>query len=392
MLSLAFAAVASPAAAQQLDTLLPGTTPGYDNPFGVALKRGGQAESASGLSLAGATLAPALTAQTGYDSAPNGAAGSPFGSLAPSLTVTDPEIGLGAFAGLTPQDEFTNPGENSTSRTIAAGLRTAGASNMLTVAAFALAAQETGFALNTIATAKPIAFTVRDARVGDAIISGPFTLTPALSATSYSFPGLPADDRTDTREGFTVTYAAGGPGRLVATVHETQSPARNRQLSASTQEALIGLEDSADALWTFRLLAGVARRRARLGGTLTAPVLEAALDWAPTRFDQLRSTIVREVDDPEQLNAAGYRLTGARLQVRHDAADALTLTAAASLDSAAFFSSTLHETLTTMNAAASWGLNPHLVLTAAYVFNDRQANALRAANEHIVTLGLTWTP
>jgi hypothetical protein len=392
VLSLAFAAVASPAAAQQLDTLLPDIIPGYDNPFGVALNRRSQPESVTGLSLAGATLAPALTAQAGYDSAPNGAAGSPFGSLAPSLTVTDPEIGLGAFAGFTPQDEFTDTSQNSTSRTIAAGLRTGGASNTLTVAAFTLAAQETGFALNTIPTAKPIAFSVRDVRAEDAITSGPFTLAPALSTTSYSFPGLAADDRTDTRETLTVTYAAGGPGRLVATAHATQSPARDRQLSASTQEALIGLEDTADALWTFRLLAGVARRRARLGGTLIAPVLEASLDWAPTRVDQVRSTLVREVDDPDQLNAAGYRLTGVLLSLRHDAAKAVSLTASARVDSASFFGSTLHETLTSTTAAAHWGLNPSLSLTAAYMFNDRQANALRAANEHVVTLWLTWTP
>ena len=33
-----------------------------------------------------------------------------------------------------------------------------------------------------------------------------------------------------------------------------------------------------------------------------------------------------------------------------------------------------------------------LALNAAYEFNDRQANFLRAANEHVVTIGATWTP
>jgi hypothetical protein len=31
-------------------------------------------------------------------------------------------------------------------------------------------------------------------------------------------------------------------------------------------------------------------------------------------------------------------------------------------------------------------------VNAEYRFNDRQANNLRAANEHVVTLGLAWTP
>jgi len=385
--------VVRPAAAQQLDDLLPVAIPGYDRAFGLAAAPSKTpAESATGISLAGASLAPAITLQTGYDSAPNGAAGSPLAAAAPSLTLADPELGLGAFAGLTGQDDITDKAQNLTAATAAAGLRLAGATQTVTLAGLYLATQETGFALDSIATAKPVPYSIADVRLDDAVTTGPFTITPALAATRYRFPGAAADDRTDTRATLTAAYATGGPGRLIATVHATQSAARDAALSATTAEALIGLEDTADALWTWRLLAGAARRRGRLGGSLTVPVLEAALDWAPTREDDIRLLAAREVDDPDQLNAAGYRLTEATFSLRHACAGDVTLSADASLQDATAIGETLRETLTSASAQATWQLSPPLALAATYRFNDRQANELRAANEHILTLGLTWTP
>ncbi len=387
------AIAARPAAAQQLDDLLPVGIPGYDKGFGLAITATkAPAESQTGISLAGASLAPAVTLQTGYDSAPNGAAGSPLVAAAPSLTLADPELGLGAFVGLTGQDDLTDRAQNLTAATVAAGLRLAGATQTVTLAGVYLATQETGFALESIATAKPVPYNVTDARVDDAFTTGPFTITPALAATRYRFPGAAADDRTDSRAALTAAYATGGPGQLIATVHATQSSARDAALSATTAEALIGLEDTADALWTWRLLAGAARRRGRLGGSLTVPVLEAALDWAPTRQDDIRLLAAGEVDDPDQLNAAGYRLSEATISLRHACAGDLTLGATASVQDATAIGDQLRETITSATAQATWQLSPPLALAATYRFNDRQANELRAANEHILTLGLTWTP
>ena len=52
----------------------------------------------------------------------------------------------------------------------------------------------------------------------------------------------------------------------------------------------------------------------------------------------------------------------------------------------------LRETLFSTDDGVQWQLNAALAVQADYVFNDRQANYLRAANEHVVTLGLKWTP
>jgi len=33
-----------------------------------------------------------------------------------------------------------------------------------------------------------------------------------------------------------------------------------------------------------------------------------------------------------------------------------------------------------------------VAISASYAFNDRQANFLNAANQHIFTVGVTWSP
>jgi hypothetical protein len=385
--------VGCPAAAQQLDLVLPADVPGYDSPFAISLTRQGQpAEPETGIVRGGAALAPSVAVQAGYDSAPNGQAGSPFASLAPSVTLTDTQIGLGAYAGVTAQDEFTDSAQNTDGRAAALGLRLAGATQTPTLAAGYLATQETGFALGTPASPRPIAFSVADARAQDELSFGSFTVTPAVSNSAYRFPTIASENRTDTREALTVKYSGGGPGSVIVSVHATQSPTRDVRLSAGTQEALAGLADTQSALWTWRLLGGFARRRARQGGVVTAPVLEAALDWAPARADRVGLLLAHEIDDPDQINAAGYRLTEARATLRHDGPGGITLQGEARVQDAAIIGSALREVLVGTDIGARWLLSPELSLAADYAFNDRQANRLRAANEHVVTMGLTWTP
>ncbi len=61
-------------------------------------------------------------------------------------------------------------------------------------------------------------------------------------------------------------------------------------------------------------------------------------------------------------------------------------------DHADYLHTPLRETLLSSAFALDWQLNAALAVNAGYSFNDRQANFLRAANEHVVTLGMTWTP
>ncbi|MDE2458688.1 MAG: hypothetical protein KGL20_05580, partial [Rhodospirillales bacterium] len=66
--------------------------------------------------------------------------------------------------------------------------------------------------------------------------------------------------------------------------------------------------------------------------------------------------------------------------------------ATAAASNAAYLHTPLRETLLTGSAQMTWQMSPALALNGRYVFNDRQSNELGAANEHVLTIGISWTP
>ena len=382
---------AAPCHAQELDTLL-GNIPGYGKPFGVVLPPRHQRGQTAGLQFGNVSLLPQLSTAVGYDSAPNGASGSAVLAAAPSLLVTDTQLGFGAYAranaSLYPQDNT----QNIFGTTLGIGERAVLPGEIVTVSAAYLNTQETGFALNTIAISRPLRFSALDLRASDEISAGQFTLKPELSTTTTQFPSLEAENRTDNREGLTTAYLPGGPVDLLLRLQATQSDYHTPTLNAETNQALAGLLDTADGLWTFSALAGAAQRLPRTGPALLAPVLEAGLDWMPTELDRLRLTLMREIDDPEDISATPYTLTQEKLSLTHEYLTDVLFRLSEQASNAAYLQSSDRETLFSSDAGVSWQLNPDLALDGDYAFNDRQANYLRAANEHVVTIGLTWTP
>jgi hypothetical protein len=388
------AAATHGAAALELDTLLPSSVPGFGTAPGVTiLSRLHPQYQSLGINLGGISFAPRLQAAAGYDSAPNGAGGgSPFGSLTPSLTVTDQALGLGAYVAGTAAQEFEEPEENTAGYTLALGERAQYAADLFSAGLALLRTQETGFALNTFAPGKPVSVTATEIRLGDTRTLGMFTLTPEVSADQAKFAGLAAQDSTNYHEGLTMEFSSGAPARFVTYLHATETQVRTASLNANTYEALFGFADTADDLWDFRLLAGFAARDLAVGNILMAPVLEASLDWMPGDLDSLSFSIAREIDDPEQESANGYTLTGATISMAHEYLRNVIITAAFHAAHAAYFSSSQEETIFNAEAAITWHLNRAVALAADYQFNDRQANFLSAANENVFTCSVVWTP
>ena len=184
----------------------------------------------------------------------------------------------------------------------------------------------------------------------------------------------------------------GGPLRLVTLLEATQSNYRNEILDAGSYAALAGLDDDATGLWEFRVLAGAAWRQPRMGGALVAPVLEAAATWAPSELDDVSLTAAHEIDDPDQIGAVGYTLTQGELSYTHELQRTLVFSGDFKAAHAAYFGTRMTESLFDTSAQLAWHVNAAFALDAAYAFNDRQANYLRAANEHVVTLSAVWTP
>ncbi len=390
--TIALTLIFASARAQELDSLLPGSIPGYAKPFGVTDSNQPRRIQASGFMLGDVALLPALGLTQGYDSAPNGAAGSAVSAASPSLLVTDKLLGFGAFAAANAASYPQNTTQNTSGVTLAAGERVLLPGEAVTLSAGYLRAQETGFALDTIAIARPIAFTVSDVRASDEITAGMFMLKPEFSTTEYRFPGLAAQNRIDDREDLTSTYIPGGPIEVLFRLRATQSAYRETIFNADTNQVLTGVEDTANGLWTFSALAGAAQRRPRYGLSTTAPVLEAGLDWMPGDLDRVRMTLAHEIDDPDRVSATPYMLTDVKISITHEYLTNIVFKLAAQASNAAYMHSPLRETLFNSDVKVSWQIGAGLAVDGDYIFNDRQANYLRAANEHVATLGVVWTP
>jgi hypothetical protein len=382
------------AAALELDTLLPSGIPGFGAAPGVSILTRLHPDYRSfGINLGGVTISPKLAAGIGYDSAPNGtASGSTFATLTPSLAITDLTAGFGAYFATDAEQVFAAPAQNTSGYTVALGERAEYATDVFTAAIARLRAQETGFALNTVSLAKPQSITATEFTLSDKHDCGLFTVTPEVSAAWARLPAEPAASSTDFRQGLTFETAAGGATRFVTDLHATETRFRAGSANANTYEALFGVAGDAPGLWTLRLLGGVATRQPAVGNYLISPVLEASLDWMPTTLDSLNFTLARELDDPERISAAGYTLTQAKISIAHEYLPNVIINASFSATHAAYFQTPLTESLFSTDAAITWRLNRQLTVNADYAFNDRQANFLGAANEHVITCNFIWTP
>lgn len=262
----------------------------------------------------------------------------------------------------------------------------------LTLSGAFLKSAETGFALSSFAIATPVSFTLKNLRAQADITAGCLTISPLLSAGFYNFSKLAAQNRQDMQASLRLHYDSGAALSYVAELRSGHSAGADITQDANDYAGLAGLQDKADGLWTLSALAGGAWRVPRVGKGLVAPVVEARLDWSPDRLDELRLNLAREIDDPDRLSVAPYMLTEAKFTFIRTGLREITVKATANAANAAYLHSTLRETLFTTSAEIGWQMSPALALKGRYMFNDRQSNQLGAANEHVFTLGVDWTP
>jgi hypothetical protein len=382
------------AAAMELDTLIPAGLPGLGTAPPLSVIGSARAgDAALPIRLGEFSIAPTLTAGAGYDTAPNGSAGAAATlTLAQSFVVTDAPLGFGAVLSGNTSVLPSDPRQDVSGYTAAAGEEAVLPRETVSFVAGYARRAATGFSLSGIAAAKPQSYGVLGVSARDKISAGMFTLTPQISYAVTSFDGAPAENVAQTGGRFELDVAPGGSTRIVILIEATSQKFRTASLDAASYAALAGLDEDATGLWDVRLLAGAAWRRPRRGAAITAPVLEAAATWAPTELDIVSLTAAHEIDDPDQISPDGYMLTQGNLSWTHEAGHDIDLSAAMQASHAAFFSARRNETLAAAGAALAWHVSGALALDAAYQFNDRQADFLRAANEQIVTLNAVWTP
>jgi hypothetical protein len=382
------------APAFELDSLLPANVPGYATAQRISiLGRSDPEYEPLEFNYGTLSFSPSINGGGGYDSNPNGISnGSSTFNLNPSLIAQDTQLGFGGYIAGTFSTYPEAADQNTSGYTVALGERVLLPRETLTLALGSINTQVTGFGFNSIVFSRPVATAVKDVRGSDEITLGMLTLKPEFSVSRYAFQGYPSQDRTDYRQSVTGEFTSGGPARLVTLLQATQSQYRQNSFNANTYGALAGIADKATGLWQIRLLAGAASRQPAVGKAMTQPVLEASLDWMPTEIDSLSLDLAREIDDPEQESAEGYTLSDAEVSFAHEYLRNVMITGSGQVGRAVYFDSSLIEILCNAQLSTNWHLNRALSVNATYAFNDRQANDLAAANENILTIGVTWTP
>ncbi|OYV42081.1 MAG: hypothetical protein B7Z75_14265 [Acidocella sp. 20-57-95] len=219
-----------------------------------------------------------------------------------------------------------------------------------------------------------------------------FTLTPDFTAAQTSYTQGQTLTARQLGGGITMRFTPDAIASLVTSLHATSSRYNIAAENADDYAVLIGMADHAENIWNFRLLAGVAARAPHIGKPRLLPIAEAAASWLPDELDSFTLSAAHEIEDPNQLDTASYTRTELQAGWDRELRRNIILTSSASTTKADFFSAPLKETIFTASSALVWHLNRHLKFAAAYQFNDRQANILRAANEHVLTFTLTWMP
>lgn len=381
------------ARAQVLDTLLPADIPGYGEKFSVIAEHRQLAPGDTGWQLGGLRAAPALGLQAGYDSAPDGSA--PSGALqeTSSLMLADEPAGFGLY-GLVGVDAYPqNAAQNLSTALLAGGERIALPREDIVISAAALRSAASGFDFDTKALRSPLPYTVENFRLRDEITSGLFTLTPRLDFSRYGFAAEgAAADRAVPQESLTLAYSSGGPLTSILRLGATQLRYGIASQDANIFEFLAGVQEKQDALWTVSLLAGAAHRAPREGPGLTAPVLETRIDWMPTGLDKISLTASHEIDDPDAISSTAYTKTSIKLSVSHQYLENVTLRALADVAQARYTQTDQREFLASGEIDMQWQASPALAVAWEYRYNTRQSDLVSAANEHVVMLGVTWTP
>lgn len=392
-LGLAAVLLATPARAQLLDTLLPSAIPGYGQKFSVIAEHRQFAAGATGWNFGGITAAPSLGLQAGYDSAPGGSSPSALLRENADLLLADEAAGFGLFGRVAANAYPQNTAQTTTTALLAGGERIALPRETIYFSAALVHDAVTGFAFDTATITSPIPFTLRNLRMRDDIVSGLFTLTPSFSLSRYDFAGMGASaDRIVPNETVTLAYVPGGPLTGLLRMSATQLRYDMAAQNAGILQLLAGVQEKQDALWTFSFLAGAAHRQPAAGEGLTAPVLEARVDWMPTALDQISLTASREIDDPDAISSTPYTEDSIKLAISHKYLENVTIQTLADFAAAQYIQTDVRELLASGEINVQWQASPVVAVVGTYRFNTRQANTLSASNEHVVTLGLTWTP
>ena len=379
-------AVGGGACAQLLSALFPEGVPGYDTAPGVTVQsRSRPAFDPLGIRAGPFLLWPRLEESIGYDDNVLGSAvrrGSwSAGTRASMLAGSDwSRDAVGAYVSLSDTRYPGLPAQGRTDATVSVGGSLDIGRDRLTLAAAHLEQHQDRTQIDAVASDRPVAFRVDDARVSYTAGFGRWSVTPNLEASAWRFAnttilGVPVSqayrDRTVLLGGVTLRYEW-APLRNIVFVTRAlgQQYGHLQPLQRSTDstgyQVLGGFDYDDDSVWRYRLLLGGESRQFAAFRPHTAMIAEAEATWTPTGMTTLRGVVTRSVEDAAQEGVAGFTYTAAKLTIDHEYLRNVLLSASAGLQAAEFLQGGGSQSGYRAGAGITWLVNRSVRLSATY--------------------------
>ena len=383
--------LAGRAVAELMTALFPDGVPGYDVDDGVTVETRLHPEQMPlGVREAPFVVTPRLDESVGFTS---NALPGPYrrGSWE---VVTAPAVGLlsdwsrdsfAAFFSVQDTHYLALPAQDRIDGTLSAGGRIDIGNDSLTVAAAHLAQHEDRSQVGTIASDRPVAFTVDDVRASYAINDGPWRVTPSLEASDWRYDnttilGVPASqayrDRIVLQAAVEARYEF-EPLRsgvfVMRTIGQdyTHTPAGQPSPNSNALQMLVGVDYDEDLVWRWRVLVGGEMRwfASSLYSQQNHVIAEAGVSWAPSGLTTINATLSRETGDAAQPGTSGVVASSARLTIDHEYLRDLLFKASVGLQEAAFFQGG-QQIGFTAGLGVTWVMNRSMRLSFTYDQTD----------------------
>ena len=401
--------LAGSAAADMLSALLPAGVPGYGTAPGVTVASRLRPETQpSGVRAGAFVLHPVLEEAIGYDSAPFGSAsgGSWLLGTRPSLLVGSDwsRHALGAYVAMDDSRYLDAPAQSRTDFTASLGGALDIGRDRLTLSAAHLAQHQDRTQIGALATDRPVAFRLDDARASYALTAGSWTVTPNVQFASWQFSnstlqGAPLAqnyrDRALLEGGLTLGYEL-APRRDVLLVtraltqHYLHGQPNQPERDSTGYQVLFGFTDDDGGVWRYSVLAGLESRQfaASVYRAHTAAIGEAELAWNVTGMTTLTATLTRSMEDAAQEGVAGFTYTAAKLSVDHEYRRDLLLHVSAGVQRADFLQGGGYQTGYAAGLGVTWLMSRRLHVAATYDVSAQHGAYPASYTRHLTMLTL----
>jgi hypothetical protein len=412
---------ASPARGQVLDSYFSQTGKAAgDIPADQSRQQALDEYSPLGVRLGSMTISPSLNESIGFDSDVNGLAlgGSPMIDTNGSLVARSEASTHTISAQLTVDDRrYTSvSSQDSTSWTASLGGTYDFGRDQVGLTYNHLSLVQTPNAIGS-ATLQPLPYRT-DLLTGSytKATTGALSFLPSFDVRNYSFDAVPVPgthydetyrNRVEAEESLVTRYELAPDRDLLLALKGTEirygkALTGTPLLDSNGGSVLIGIEYSATDVFRYRALAGYQVRQYVSGvyGSISAPIAEVSVTWAPSRLTTAVFSLRRDIDDSLSEAVAGITYLSGKIDVTHELRRDVILDAYAQIQRAdsksnplvsnvAVFAGGGNQTLYQAGGSAKWLINRNLTLKASFAFTRSIADTNRSYTEAVgmLTIG-----